>query len=193
MKLVVSGKHTDTGEAFRSHISDAFKKLQEKYSVNFIEAHVTLEKDSHHQFRTDIRAHVSEGVIILGHSEDRDPKNSFTLALDHVEQRLKKHRKRLKSHQKQNHSKLEAMKGRSYILGDHTQDIEHEDEEAAPVIIAEMLTHIPHLSVSEAVMQLDLEGSSALVFYNKAHGSLNFVFRRPDNNISWIDPHPLEG
>ncbi len=51
-----------------------------------------------------------------------------------------------------------------------------------------MRTSIPELSVSEAVMRLDLADLPALLFRNSARGNLNLVYRRADGNIGWIDP-----
>jgi hypothetical protein len=44
------------------------------------------------------------------------------------------------------------------------------------------------MTVSMAVMQLDLSESPALLFRNAAHGGFNLVYRRPDGNVGWIDP-----
>src|SRR6202011_3483061 len=61
-------------------------------------------------------------------------------------------------------------------------------EAAAPVVIAEMSTDLPSLTVGEAVMRLDLADAPALLFRNRSHGELNLVYRRGDGNIGWIDP-----
>ena len=57
-----------------------------------------------------------------------------------------------------------------------------------PVVVAEMATEIPSLTVSEAVMRLDLADQAALMFRNSAHGGLNMIYRRSDGNIGWVDP-----
>jgi len=44
------------------------------------------------------------------------------------------------------------------------------------------------MTVSMAVMDLDLTESQTIVFRNAAHGGLSVVYRRPDGNIGWIDP-----
>jgi hypothetical protein len=46
---------------------------------------------------------------------------------------------------------------------------EKEREEETPLIIAEMKTDIPTLTVSEAVMHLDLSDDQAMLFNNVAH------------------------
>jgi len=57
-----------------------------------------------------------------------------------------------------------------------------------PVIVAEMTTPVETLSVSEAVMRLDLGDLPALMFRNRAHGGYNMIYRRADGHIGWIDP-----
>ena len=59
---------------------------------------------------------------------------------------------------------------------------------AAPVVIAEMSTELPQLTVGEAVMRMDLADAPVLLFRNRSHGELNLVYRRGDGNIGWIDP-----
>ena len=55
-------------------------------------------------------------------------------------------------------------------------------------MIAEIETEIPSLTVSDAVMRMDLADIPALLFRNKAHGGLNMVYRRQDGHVGWVDP-----
>ena len=55
------------------------------------------------------------------------------------------------------------------------------------VIVAEMATSIERLTVSEAVMRMDLSGQPALLFHNNSNGAINLVYVRSDGNIGWID------
>ena len=47
-----------------------------------------------------------------------------------------------------------------------------------PVIIAESTT-CQQLSVSEAVMELEMTGAPVVVFRHASHGRVNLVYRRP--------------
>src|SRR5699024_12418356 len=47
---------------------------------------------------------------------------------------------------------------------------------------------LKRLSVSEAVMELDLTGASCLVFQHGGSGRLNIIYRRTDGNVGWVDP-----
>jgi hypothetical protein len=56
-----------------------------------------------------------------------------------------------------------------------------------------MTTEIPTLTVSEAVMRMDLANQPAMLFRNSAHGGLNMIYQRSDGNIGWIDPRGNRG
>jgi hypothetical protein len=57
-----------------------------------------------------------------------------------------------------------------------------------PMVIAETEKQVRTMTVSMAVMELDLTESQTIVFRNAAHDGLSVVYRRPDGNIGWIDP-----
>ena len=65
----------------------------------------------------------------------------------------------------------------------------HEErDEDNPVIIAESQNPVHEMSVSDAVMQMDLSDRTFVMFRNPSHGEINVVYRRDDGNIGWIDP-----
>jgi hypothetical protein len=47
---------------------------------------------------------------------------------------------------------------------------------------------LKRLSVSEAVMELDLTGAPCIVFQHGSTGRVNVIYRRSDGNIGWVDP-----
>jgi hypothetical protein len=61
-------------------------------------------------------------------------------------------------------------------------------EPPSGVVIAETEAEVRTMTVSMAVMELDLSGSQTIVFRNAAHGGVSVVYRRPDGNIGWVDP-----
>lgn len=69
-------------------------------------------------------------------------------------------------------------------------DSEEEEAEAsaAPPVIAETRVDVPEVSVSDAVMMLDLRHTGALLFKNAGTGRHNMVYRRNDGSIGWVEP-----
>jgi hypothetical protein len=60
------------------------------------------------------------------------------------------------------------------------------------MIIAEIQAPLKTMTVSMAVMELDLTESQAIVFRNAAHGGLSVVYRRSDGHIGWVDPERIK-
>jgi len=67
-------------------------------------------------------------------------------------------------------------------------DDETETANDNPVIIAETSTEIQDLTVSQAVMKMDISDMPFVIFRNGKNNSLNIIYRRDDGNIGWIDP-----
>jgi len=108
-------------------------------------------------------------------------------ALERIAKRLRRYKRRLRDHHKNDTTHLPAAQ---YILAGNSEgEGDHEERDSGqPVVIAELATTIPTLTVGEAVMRMDLAELPAMMFCNRAHGGLNVVYRREDGNIGWIDP-----
>ncbi|MEM1362290.1 MAG: sigma 54 modulation/S30EA ribosomal C-terminal domain-containing protein, partial [Pseudomonadota bacterium] len=91
-------------------------------------------------------------------------------------------------HHKERSQPVEAEGAAYYVMAADNENPETEPESLQPVIIAEMETRIPSISVGEAVMQMELKGAPILVFRNESSSGVNVVYRREDGNIGWIDP-----
>ena len=108
-----------------------------------------------------------------------------------IEKRLRRYKSRLKDRSARKahvaSAALAALDATSYVL---EAPGEGEDEVTgySPVIIAEATTSLRLLSVSEAVMELDLSGAPCLVFQHGSSGRVNIIYRRADGNVGWIDP-----
>jgi hypothetical protein len=60
-------------------------------------------------------------------------------------------------------------------------------EEEEHLIIAEQERLILDMSVSEAVMKMDLTRLPVTMFKNSENGRINVVYKRPDGHVGWID------
>lgn len=191
MNIKITGHKLDVGNTLRSHIEDSLSDAIEKYFDSALEAEVVLSRDGR-LFRADISAHVGRGIYVRAHGSVDDPYAAFDVATAHVAKRLRRHKRRLRDHHaKPNGKPIEPAQ--QYVLANETASAEEPDGASAehddnPVIIAESVTEIERLSVSEAVMLMDLGDQPAIMFRNAKNGELNVVYRRADGNIGWIDP-----
>ena len=159
-----------------------------KYFDNAIEANVVFSRNAHN-FQADIKVHVGRGILIQGQGMADDPYLAFNAASEHIAKRLRRHKRRLRDHHRAERAS-ESLSAFQYVLAPEADEDESANAPVSnePVVVAEMTTEIPTLTVSEAVMRMDLEDAPALLFRNSAHGGLNMVYRRTDGNVGWVDP-----
>jgi len=188
MPFRVSGKNIDIGEALRERLGARVADALEKYFDGGFSGHVTVGKEGF-GFRTECVVHLDSGIVLEADAMAADAYASADQAAIRLEKRLRRYKRRLKDHQAARHDGDGALAATSYVIASPEHDTD--DDEAtdfAPVIIAESTTALKALSVSEAVMELDLTGTAVVVFRHAGHGRINLVYRRPDGHIGWIDP-----
>ncbi|WP_372781722.1 ribosome hibernation-promoting factor, HPF/YfiA family [Phenylobacterium sp.] len=193
MQIQVTGKHVDVGEALRSRVSDELSSSIGKYfDRDGGGADVVVSRDGH-AFRVDCAVTLASGQQLTTHGLGGDAHLAFDAASAKMEKRIRRYKNRLKDHHPQAMAR-QAETAAYYVLqapeddeGEDTLDVETASF-PEPMVIAETETPINVMTVSMAVMELDLTESQTIVFRNAAHGGLSVVYRRPDGNIGWIDP-----
>jgi ribosomal subunit interface protein len=195
MPFRVSGKNIDVGEALRTRVNDRIAEATAKYFDGGFSGHVTIGKEGF-GFRTECVIHLDSGIVLEADAVAADAYASADQAAMRIEKRLRRYKRRLKDHQaaRGDGRALESatVDAQSYVIAAPEPDSEEEVTEWSPVIIAESTTALRRLSVSEAVMELDLRGTAVVVFRHAGHGRVNLVYRRADGHIGWIDPPAID-
>ena len=195
MPFRVSGKNIDIGEALRGRVNQRIAEATAKYFDGGYSGHVTIGKDGF-GFRTECVIHLDSGIVLEAEAIAGDAYSSADQAAERIEKRLRRYKSRLKDHQsgRVNGNAIDenAVAAQSYVIAAPQHDTDDEITEFNPVIIAESTTALKRLSVSDAVMQLDMTGTTVVVFRHAGHGRVNLVYRRADGHIGWIDPPTVE-
>ena len=194
MPFRVSGKNLDIGDALRQRVSERVAAATAKYFDGGYSGHVTVGKDGF-GFRTECAVHLDSGVTFSTEAMAADAYESADQAAERIEKRLRRYKHRLKDHQgarspapHADDGSAAAVEAASYVIAAPAHDDAEEVAQWNPVIIAESTTTLRELSVSEAVLQLDMTGVPVVVFRHAGHGRVNLVYRRADGHIGWIDP-----
>jgi putative sigma-54 modulation protein len=190
MGLRISGKNLDVGEALRGQATDRVKSAIAKYYEGGVTGHVTVSKDGT-AFRTDGVLHLSSGITLEAHGQAHDAYASLDQMVERIEKRLRRYKRRLKDRSGAAQPRRTLTEMPAYVIATPEHDEEPEDHHengAHPAIIAESTRSLHELSVGDAVAELDMTGSSVIVFRNAGNGRLNVVYRRRDGNIGWVDP-----
>ena len=195
MTVRISGKSINVGEALRGRVSARTDEVLRKYFDGNYSGHITLSKDGF-GFRTDCALHLDTGITLEADCIAPDAYASADQALLMIEKRLRRYKSRLKDRSaRKAHAASEALAEMNAPALDASNYVieapsEGDDEISGynPVIIAESSTSLKRLSVSEAVMELDLAGTPCIVFQHGSSGRVNIIYRRSDGNIGWVDP-----
>lgn len=96
MTLQVTGKNVDVGEAFQGFVSDTLAGVLDKYDRRHLAAHVRVEKERG-RFRTGCSVILKTGQVLESFGEGPDAYSSAGAALERLEKRLRRYKRRLKS------------------------------------------------------------------------------------------------
>lgn len=192
MQITVSGKQVELSDALRTRVADHLDQIAGKYFDHAQEASVTFSR-ARSFFTCDINVHAGRGLTLRGEGEAADAHGAFDDAAEHIAKRLRRYRRRVNEHARDLANRARPEAARQYVL-------RQEEENSAPpangaaeaatfaTVIAETAADISTLTVSEAVMRMDLADQAVMMFRNSATQQLNVVYRRTDGNIGWIDP-----
>tara|TARA_R110002124_G_scaffold149220_1_gene315004 strand:- start:143673 stop:144371 length:699 start_codon:yes stop_codon:yes gene_type:complete len=193
MNLNIQGKQINIGDSLREHINSKVEELNAKFFNRTITGSVTLSPDGGSSIRAHIKLGIGREIDVESQATQHDAYKAFDDAAEKVEKQMRRYKRRLRDHRQrvEDTPESEALKARNYVIS-LNEETEEANENAAPesdepLIIAEMSTNVQKLSVSEAVMHMDLSGQPALLFRNLTNDSISMVYRREDGNIGWVD------
>lgn len=202
MRIEVTGRQIDVGDALRAHVEDKLTEAVEKYANRPTDAAVTISRDAH-LYVCDCSAHLSTGLTAQSTAKEIEVYAAVDAAIAKLEKQLRRYKRRLKDHHLKRKEPVAQVAAAAYVLdANYDEGTAHSGVETggsadaagadaefwSPVIIAETQERLPSLTVGEAVMQLELKHAPFLLFFNDGRRRVNAVYRRDDGNIGWIDP-----
>lgn len=195
MHIQFVSKGIDVSPALRERIEARITEAASKYFNRPAEAFVVATKEGH-GFKVDISVHLPSGAFLQASGTGGDAYGAVEDAVQHMEKRLRRYKRKLKDHHADNKSDLPAMQETPIVVLRSDRRAEFDDDEddggaeggQEPVIIAETIAELKTLTVSMAVLEMDLADAPFVMFRNAASGQFNIVYRRPDGHVGWIDP-----
>ena len=196
MTLRISGKSISVGDALRGRVSERTDEVLRKYFDGNYSGHITLSKDgsglpNRLRAASGFRHHAGGGLPCAS-----DAYASADQALLMIEKRLRRYKSRLKDRSaRKAHAASRGAGGDGSADAGRTELCDRGAARATKIWRAITPSSSPRrrpslkrLSVSEAVMELDLTGAVCLVFHHGSSGRVNIIYRRADGNVGWIDP-----
>ena len=187
MQYQITGKQIDIGEALQTHVRAELDEVVDKYAQRPTDATVIFSRDAH-EYVAESVIHLSTGLTVQAKGHATEIYAAFENCREKLDKQVRRYKRRLRDHHKERAQPVELTGAASYVLAGSDETDDAEPDTLQPIIVAEMETRIPSLSVGEAVMQMELAAAPVLVFRNEGHKGVNVVYRRDDGNIGWIDP-----
>ncbi len=195
LNVQVSGKQMETGDALRTRITDDLNAGVGKYFDKGGDADVVVAKDRF-GVAVDILVRLPTGQQLAASGQGGDAHSAFSEALDKLETRIRRYKRRLKNHHPHNGGPRGPAETAPLMVLDADEMADVDDDwgetggegASGAMVIAESEAQIKNQSVAMAVMELDLSDAPVVLFRNAAHGGLSVVYKRGDGHIGWIDP-----
>ncbi len=190
MQMNITFRHLDPIDSLKNYAREKVERVN-KYLDKATEAHVVLalEKHLHH---ADITIH-SGTFVLRGKEKSEDMYASIDLAMDKIERQLKRYKEKLKSHHGKErvhhrHGMVERTVRHQVIDLGPPEQLRTD----GPTIIKTNEFLAKHMSVEEAVMQMDLMNNNFLVFTNSTTQEMNVIYRRADGQVGHIEASGVE-
>jgi len=146
MRYQISGKQIDVGEALQTHVKAELGDAVAKYAERPTDAHVIFSKSAN-EYVCESIVHLSTGLTAQAKAHAHEIYAAFDKCCDKMEKQLRRYKRRLKDHHRDRAQPVEVLGASSYILASERENEDSEPDNLQPVIVAEMETQIPSLSV----------------------------------------------
>ncbi|PLW75868.1 ribosome hibernation-promoting factor, HPF/YfiA family [Cohaesibacter celericrescens] len=186
MTLRVTGRQVDVGDSLRAYAEDRVEETVQKYFDGAFDGQMTLEREGL-GFKSDLVVHLDTGMTMQASGSDADPQKSFETAVEHIDKRLRRYKRRLKSHRFDRNGADDAIQA-AYGVLENPDKQEEVAEDFTPVVIAESTSPIRTMTVGDAVISLDMTDSPVVVFRNAGDDGINVVYKRQDGHVGWVNP-----
>ncbi len=181
MQFSLTFRHMDATDALKSYTEERLQRIK-KYFPDPISCNVVLSANRFNH-RVDVTLKLHNGFQVAGHETTENMYSSIDLVAAKIERQVRKYKDKLRHH-KGRDSKAHAMT--------HSVVSEQEPEEELPIeeqpaVITREQIHAEPMTVSDAIMQINLLHQDFFVFLNDDNGQLSVLYRRERDEYGLIE------
>ncbi len=195
MQFSVTFRHMEATDALKEYAQERIQRIK-KYFPDPISCHVVMSTERYNH-RVDVKLQLHNGLQIAGHEATENMYSSIDLVVAKIERQVRRYKSKLRSHKPRTeftpmpfaHSVLEEPEVRSEGNGSGAPE-EVTAADSGPTVVKRDKFYANPLSVSEAIMQLNLTHSQFLVFRCAETGQVNVVYRRENGSYGLIETAP---
>ena len=186
MQYQISGIHINIGNSLQTYVKDELNNAIAKYAERPTDAQIIFSK-SGHEFVCDAIIHLSTGLTAQAKASKAEIYAAFNACAEKMEKQLRRYKRKLKAHQKDQNQSVELINMTSYMVA-KKEVAQDSTVSSGPLIVAETDKVFPLLSVMQAAEEIEKSKQPFLLFKSDEKQGVHILFRREDGNIGWIEP-----
>jgi len=196
MQFAVTFRHMEPTEALKSYAKERMERVR-KYLPDPISCHVVLSTERHNH-RIDVTFQLHNGLSVAGHEITENMYSSIDLCIAKIERQVRKYKGKLEGMRARPHhvvplswshsiidEAFHEMNGNGHVHTERSHG-EANGHHEFTVVKTEKF-HAQPMSVSEAIVQLNLLHEPFLVFRADTDGRVAVVYKREDGSYGLIE------
>jgi len=199
MQFAVTFRHMEPTDALKSYARERMERVR-KYLPDPIACHVVLSTERHNH-RIDVSFQLHNGLSIAGHETTENMYSSIDLCIAKIERQVRKYKGKLEGMRARPHNVV-ALPWSHSIIDEAFHELNPEapangkvaaKDATAPefTVVKTEKFHAQPMSVSDAIVQLNLLHEPFLVFRHDTDGRVAVVYKRDDGSYGLIEtPNP---
>ncbi len=196
MDVVVTGRHCEISDGFRSHVTDKLAKL-EKHDHRIIRVQVEVENEQNPRIADPVRVELtafSKGPVIRAEAAADDKMGALDLALDKMSSQMRRAADRRHGHRGRG-TKEERAAELAALAEESIERAEADAEEVGadttehkvgpitvvgdgPLVVREKTHPASHLTLEQALYEMELVGHDFYLFVDSESRRPSVVYRR---------------
>ena len=195
MQFAVTFRHMEPTDALKAYAKERMERVR-KYLPDPIACHVVLSTERHHH-RIDVNFQLHNGLSIAGHETTENMYSSIDLCIAKIERQVRKYKGKLEGMRARPHDvtplpwshsiideAFHEMDGNGKAVAKPASEPQRQPE--FTVVKTEKF-HAQPMSVSDAIVQLNLLHEPFLVFRHDPDGRVAVVYKREDGSYGLIE------
>ena len=198
MQFAVTFRHMEPTDALKSYARERMERVR-KYLPDPIACHVVLSTERHNH-RIDVNFQLHNGLSIAGHETTENMYSSIDLCIAKIERQVRKYKGKLEGMRARPHHVVALPWSHSIIdeafhelndahgaNGHAVKAPENKAQSPEFTVVKTEKFHAHPMSVSEAIVQLNLLHEPFLVFRSDTDGRVAVVYKREDGSYGLIE------
>ena len=199
MQFAVTFRHMEPTEALKAYAKERMERVR-KYLPDPISCHVVLSTERHNH-RIDVNFQLHNGLSVAGHETTENMYSSIDLCIAKIERQVRKYKGKLEGMKARPHH-VQAMPWNHSIVSEAFHGLDETNGNGKPATIPPPDVNTPNpefkvvktekfhaqpMSVSDAIVQLNLHHEPFLVFRRDSDGGVAVVYKREDGAYGLIE------